>query len=101
MYYECCQRGYHLPLGGCQQAEGKGERPQTTWRRTIAGTKLNEMVVTWGEAQTIAKDKTQCPIELFTLGISFGVIQGYLTLLHTIDAAQFLDDFTFEVSSFV
>jgi len=36
----------------------KRGRPKTTWRKTVK-TELNEMGLSWGEAQGIAKDKTR------------------------------------------
>ena len=41
----------------------KRGRPKTTWRKTVE-TELSEMDLSWGEAQAIAKDKTQWKSDL-------------------------------------
>ena len=50
--------GHFLRMETSQSArEKKKGRPETTWRRSVEA-ELKDMGITWGEAESLAKDKT-------------------------------------------
>ena len=55
-----------MPLGGHLQAKEKEKDPKPpAWRKTVE-TEPSEMGLSWGEAQAIAKDKTQWKRDIVT-----------------------------------
>ena len=70
-----------VALGWIPAGKRKRGRPKTTWRKTVE-TELSEMGLSWGEGQSIAKDKTREKETLLQPQAPLGKILQYFISFH-------------------